>query len=130
MRVYVAAKTDDLLWAQEVIRLVRTCGHEITYDWTINVKDLGPTPPPPHYSRTMAYADIGGVVDAELVIVNGHPNVCGTLIEMGAAIGASGHRDIWLVGDFPRESVFFHLPQVRRLPRTLGAIGAHLRGLK
>lgn len=117
MRIYVAAKTHDFERARKVMDLCQELGHEITFDWTQNVEQFGPS----HENeaalsdqilRRAAEDDVLGVKRSQLLIGLGHPRVCGTLIEIGMTIRQG--TPIILVGEFP-PSVFWHLPQITKL---------------
>lgn len=116
MKIYVAAKTHDVDRAQKVMTWVRECGHEVTFDWTVGVKKLGDANESElthEVQQAIAINDRRGVAYAQLVIALAHPDVCGTLMEIGMALAFS--TPVWLVGQFPRESVFFHMEQVTRV---------------
>jgi hypothetical protein len=118
---YVAGKTHDFMKVRVAQEMVRMAGHRITHDWTLEVQQTGTTLPKDNelrmsldLQRDAAMKDLNGVYAASTVIVIcGHPNLCGTLIEVGAAL-ATG-KDIWHVGPFPRYSIFFALPAFTEL---------------
>jgi hypothetical protein len=95
--------------------VLRDQGHLITYDWTVQVRQTGPDHErnaDPGYLLKCAQDDIYGVRVAQRVIALGHPNLCGTLIEIGVAVGAA--TPVLLVGEFPH-SIFWLLPRFDRV---------------
>lgn len=117
MKIYVAGKTHDIRTVRTVQKLAVNLGHEITHDWTKAVEENGGPANergvPVQAQAQYAQGDAAGVYRADLVIVCGHPNLCGTLIEMGMALAWG--KLVWTVGRFERESVFFHMPPVTRV---------------
>lgn len=107
-KVYVGGKTHDLHHVQEVQSLVRRYG-EVTFDWTRAVEEHGPDGEGNLLTRSQAanyaHLDIKGVLEADLVIVLPFRGLCGTLIEVGAAI-SHGIPVLWLGQPFQR-SVFW-----------------------
>lgn len=125
MNVYVAGKTQALRDVRLVQALVRHTGHEITHDWTQIVLDNGgdvsEVEIPQEKRQEYALADMNGVYHCNLLIAVGHPRLCGTLWELGAA--AMLGRKIWLVNwdRCRRVSVFEDLPNVEKVSiQTLG----------
>lgn len=129
MNVYVAAKTHDVRRAQKVIGWLRDCGHHVTYDWTEGVVRLGDANEAdlsPEVQKGIAERDRKGVLEARLVVALGHPLVCGTLIEVGMACAFG--TPVWLVGEWPRSSVFFFLESVTRIHND-DALRKHVEAL-
>lgn len=118
MKIYVAAKTHDFERARNLMNSIREAGHEITFDWTYQVEDVGPdhqneAAKSPAYLAKCAERDMFGVRSAHRVVAIGHPRVCGTLIEVGMAL-AQG-KPVDLIGDFP-PSVFWELDNITKYP--------------
>lgn len=116
INVYVAGKTHDFEAVRTIQDAVRHAGHNITHDWTSAVEHHGPEheaiAPSPVEQRMYAELDMRGVRNADLVIARGHPKVCGTLWELGAA-SALGIPS-WLINwEVCQHSIFVHLPHVR-----------------
>jgi len=115
MRAYVAGKTHDFERVREVQALVRRAGYEITHDWTVEVERNGPNiggSPDERVSveerKRYAELDRDGVIDANcVVVVTGHENLVGTLIEVGIAV--STLKPVFVLGRFPRYSIFWEL---------------------
>lgn len=108
MNIYVAGKTQDIDKVRRVQQMVTSTGHTITHDWTQAVE----AKIPPEDQQKYAEADMGGVYKASVVIAVGHPNLCGTMWEVGMA--AAWGSMIWLTDWHlcSRRSVFEHLPHV------------------
>lgn len=115
-QVYVAGRTNNIPQVRRIQQLAREAGHRITYDWCVNVEEVGGAENEkgvdPGRQAVFADADRVGVKQADLLIAVLGPQVCGTLIEIGIALG--GATEVWLLGTLERESVFFQLPGVRR----------------
>lgn len=115
MRIYVAAKTHDYIRARTLMQQLRDSGHEITFDWTGNVEHVGPdreneaAAKDDEFLLKCATDDVYGVKRAQGLVAIGHPDLCGTLVEVGMAIMRG--IPVALIGDF-RPSVFWKLPQV------------------
>ena len=118
MKIYVAGKTNDFERVRRIQRMCVRYGHTISYDWTKTVETVGEDGAvgqtlSPEFKRECAMYDEHGVDNADLIIaVVDHPNITGTLIEIGMAIAL--RKEIWLVGEPPRDSVFFYGDQIKR----------------
>lgn len=113
MRVYVASSTANIDRVEQAYERLEELGHTITHKWTLQVRELGDAEDKdltPQHQHQLAQGDFRGVKNAELVVVLGHPAVCGALIELGMAIAL--RKRAWVVGEFPRVPVFFHMGQV------------------
>lgn len=119
MRIYVAGRTCMLDKVERVQQLVCAAGHELTYDWTANVRAEGGSAREKHvpHERQVQYAnaDRKGVLEADCTIVVCGPELCGTLIECGLALSMCDMASVILYGIPEKESVFFELPEVRRI---------------
>jgi nucleoside 2-deoxyribosyltransferase len=134
MRVYVAGKTGDF----ERVRLVQgACvdnGHTITYDWTSAVPDgvwvseSEEAVVAPAQKAIFGENDMRGVRTADLLIALPHDRLVGTYIEIGMAL--AWNLDVWLLGDWPRDSVFFYLDNVSRMELNMDVLRRHLARLK
>lgn len=120
MFVYVGGKTQDLDNVRQVQALVRHTGHQLTYDWVKVIEEHGgdsnEVPIPKELCRQYAWSDmVRGVGAADLMIAIGHPNLCGTLWECGAA--AITGIPIWLLWweRCSRHSIFEYLPTVQEM---------------
>ena len=85
--VYVAGKFQERIRLREVMEGLRKEGFEITHDWTW--EDEGSVPPAelPAYLDQCAQNDLNGVLIADFVLLFGHPELKGALIEAGFALG-------------------------------------------
>ena len=116
MKFYVATRFADYERARALNEFVRAAGHTITHDWTdtdefVNGKpvELGELT----HQQMLKYAnlDFVGVARADVVIFLGESDRCyGALIEVGIALAHSA--SVWVVAPH-RDSVFFHLPEVK-----------------
>jgi len=116
MRLYIAAKTHDYPRAREIMKVARGLGHEVTQDWTVAVERHGveqeQEPPTDEQRQEYAMNDLRGVANAQQYVGLWHPNLKGTWIEFGIAVGLA--IPIWMVGvpDEWHHLVFLHLPLV------------------
>lgn len=115
LRVYCAGKTHDMDRVREVQSLVRRYG-EVTHDWTKVVEMHGPDielePMTHEDARLYSAEDLAGVVNADLVIVMPHSRLCGTLIEIGAALITN--TPVVVLGRPSQHSVFWAHSRVYR----------------
>lgn len=86
IRVYVAGKFQDRLKLREVMEGLRKEGFEITHDWTFEDEESCTESELPEYLTGCAQADLRGVRQADFVLLFGHPELKGALIEAGAAL--------------------------------------------
>lgn len=121
--IYVAGRTTNIEQVQRVQRMCQELGHKITFDWTEQVKQVDhhidpDAPMPEGFGRECAENDRTGTQTAQyLIAIMGH-DLCGTLIEIGMALAFN--TTVFLLGDPERESVFFELPEVVRVPDEAG----------
>ena len=82
MKFYIASRLDNVPTVKSVADILKASGHKHTYDWTIhgNVCSEGA-----QRLSDVAYKEIKGVTDADLVIVI-LPGERGTHTELGAAL--------------------------------------------
>jgi len=95
---------------------LRETGHTITYDWTQQVEEVGPShenekAQDPEFLHECAVADVQGVRDCDWFVAIGNKDACGTLIELGIAVGLKKPIYILDIAEF-RYSIFWRLPQV------------------
>lgn len=112
VRVYVAGRTTDTERVNVLQEQLRRRGHDITYDWTYNVKEVIADPAlyTPEYASMCAYNDHAGVVQADVVIALCARGWLGTAIEMGIALQAG--VPVVMVGNPERDCVFFYLSSI------------------
>ncbi len=120
MKIYIATKTDNYKQAQRIRDLLLDAGHEITFDWTEVVAEVGPdkglrsdTPPDREFQRICAQNDMQGVREADALVMLCYPGLCGTLIEVGAALVLG--TPVIILGEPERNSVFFAMQHVHRI---------------
>lgn len=115
LRVYCAGKTHDMERVREVQSLVRRYG-DITHDWTKLVEMHGPDielePMTHEDARLYSTEDLAGVANSDLVIAMPHSRLCGTLIEIGAAL--TTNTPVVILGRPSQHSVFWAHPRVYR----------------
>jgi nucleoside 2-deoxyribosyltransferase len=98
---------------------LREQGHTITFDWTKQVEQVGPShqnelAKDKTFLRECAKSDINGVRECDWFVAIGHPEACGTLIEMGVAIAEKKPIYVLDLDEF-RYSIFFELDQISRV---------------
>lgn len=124
MNFYVASPAIIIEEAREVIKLVKETGHRITFDWTHMKEDGGqgvireswkehPSEGTVHSSKereAIRYAD-----KVILILPEVGNRGLGCFIEFGIAMGMC--KPVWVLGRhrYPKDSVFFYLPEVRFL---------------
>jgi nucleoside 2-deoxyribosyltransferase len=117
VKVYVAGRTSMVKEVRVIQGIVISESDEISYDWTVNVEEVGGAASDinttPEQRRAFAEADKKGVKDAHVVVALMGPQVTGTLIEIGMCLG--DEKPLIIIGNPPRESVFFDLPSVIRI---------------
>jgi hypothetical protein len=86
IKVYVAGKFQDRLKLREVMAELRGEGFTVTHDWTFEDEGSVTKDELPGYLRKCALLDLQGVRDANFVLLFGHPELKGALIEAGAAL--------------------------------------------
>lgn len=113
MDIYVAGKTDDWERVRQVQQMCERLGHNITYDWTKTVEEVGPDEgltASEEFRCECAEYDRQGTRASDLLIMLCYPGLCGTLIECGMAIGLG--IPVLVLGEPERNSVFFSLRDV------------------
>lgn len=87
LKVYVACSSKELDRAERVMDKIRKRGGTITFDWTIDVRRCGSKVPDAITGLRCAQDDLGGVRDADVVLVldSDEPSY-GRTIEHGAAL--------------------------------------------
>lgn len=89
MRVYVASKFEEHVRAREVMSLLESWGHEITFDW-------GSVARPDAQKSDM---DLQGVLDADALVCVFEKDLAyrGAWVEFGVALGLG--KPIYVLGD-------------------------------
>jgi len=115
MKIYIATRLGNAAGHNALRDELLRRGHSITYDWTVHgsVQKDGPA-----RIAEVALREIGGILDADLVVVL-LPGGRGTHAELGIAVGLM--KPILLVGEPEAfrengvECAFYYAPTVRRL---------------
>ena len=116
MKIYVAGKFEDYLAVREVQEFLEKLGHEITFDWTPEAARGSQTYRLQSDKLANAEKDVAGVEECDALVALGHPELYGTMLEIGIAI--ADETPVFLVGTF-RDSVFWSLPLVTKLKSPL-----------
>lgn len=100
-KVYVACK--KLKRAAKVLNGLRSRGHQITYDWTIDYNEESPV--------DKAVGELNGIRAADIFIYLWEPDAESARYEAGIAMGF-GKKIIVSGGP---DSLFFNLPNIHRV---------------
>jgi hypothetical protein len=121
MKIYVAGKYQDKDKVRYIHQLLRGSGHEITCDWTNEVKY--PNNAPPEDKKYYAIDDVRGVKDADLIIVlmTIPYEYKGAWVEFGIALGTD--TPIRVIGDCGDKCIFINHPLVTKYTDIQSAIG-------
>lgn len=89
MKIYIAGASAEIELVESFIGRVRAAGHEITFDWTVKVREAGSaSPDDPSVRRSAADSDRRGVADSELTwIMQPENQSTGAWVELGIALG-------------------------------------------
>ena len=87
LKVYVACSSKEINRAERAMDEIRKRGGTITFDWTVDVRQWGSKAPDEVIGLRCAMSDLGGVRDADVVLVldSTEPSY-GRTIEHGAAL--------------------------------------------
>ncbi len=67
MKIYVAGASKEIDLIEQLIARLKAGGHEITHDWTVDVRrEGGGSPDDPGVRRSCALKDLGAVRDCDL----------------------------------------------------------------
>ena len=111
MNVYVAAKFQEKIRAKKFMSIVQTMGHHLTHDWTNEDSNSVPPEQRDMYHFVCAMNDLNGALGAEVLVLLGHPDVKGALVEFGIALGRGA--TILVVDHEKCMNIFFHCDQVK-----------------
>lgn len=118
MKIYVASRTENRKKVSEIHEKLKKKGCKITTDWTKH-KNIKPYKKNPEKSKEYSEEDINGVRDADvLILLTTKESSKGMYIELGAAIILkllTGKPEIFIVGDYNTESIFYFHPVVNRV---------------
>jgi nucleoside 2-deoxyribosyltransferase len=130
MKFYIATSLSRAT-AHHVVRdALRTCGHEISYDWTSHgsVKSASK-----ERLQEVATLELNGISEANFVVVL-LPGGNGTHLELGFAIARgkkvfihSEDSSMFELG--PQTNAFYHHPDVTRLHCPLSNVGTTVHSL-
>ena len=112
VRFFVSGKIVDEKKAKDVMKLLRSAGHEITFDWT-TIGHLRPYDENSDLSRDAAIKECEGVLSADVLIVLAHEKGIGMYVELGIALGAG--IPVRVIADQESRTMFFHHPLVKRV---------------
>jgi hypothetical protein len=117
MNIYVAGKFQEYERVRTFIDSTLALGHTISFDWTRTSEfdDYGhpittDSNLPIEVQQVHAVNDVNGVKNAEMIIVLGHENLTGAMIELGIAI--QENKPAWIV-DQKRWTIFYSLPNIK-----------------
>lgn len=131
MKFYIASRIENIANVRALRDALTAAGWSITYDWSAHGSVRGEGVTRSTLSR-VAEAEMGGVVDADVVVVL-LPGGRGTHVEMGGAIALGIPLVIWSPDpekDFStdeRTSVFYHVHWIQhRSDRTIFGLAEYL----
>lgn len=114
MRIYVAGKLEEAVRVNSWVNDLLKWGYNITYDWTVDAKPPKGTPfEEATYKYICGQKCLRGAAQADVLLLLGHPNLKGALVEFGAAM-AMGARCI-VVDREKCENVFFNCDHVKHM---------------
>jgi hypothetical protein len=91
VKIYIAGASAEIDLIESFISRVRTAGHEITFDWTVKVREVGSASPDDlSIRRVAAETDRKGVADSELTWIvqpEASSTSTGAWVELGIALG-------------------------------------------
>jgi nucleoside 2-deoxyribosyltransferase len=130
MQYYIATSLSRAPAHRTVRDALKTCGHEISYDWTLHgsVKSVSK-----ERLREVATLELDGISKADFVVVL-LPGGSGTHLELGFSIARGKkvflHCEDPLVFELgPQTNVFYHHPDITRLLCPLADVGATVNSL-
>ena len=118
-RAYVAGRFGDWRVVRQVQDTLREHGYQITYDWTVHAEPRGArinewkNEIPAEVQTKAAITDLCATEDADLLVLVCEDDMVGAIgcyIELGAAAAAG--KQVHVIAP-PRNSIFWHLPNVR-----------------
>lgn len=117
VKFYIASKFENQERVLEIYEKLRENGHEITVDWTKS--DDKKAKADPETAKKYAERDIKGVKDADIfVLLTTDIPGKGRFIELGAAMilnMLNGKPEIFVIGDYNTESIFFFHSVINRV---------------
>lgn len=120
MKVYVAGLLGEAERINQAQHAIVAAGHSLTHDWTTDLSFAEDYASRPDDSATIARDDLGGVMEADAVVVlapRDEPGR-GLFVELGAALARAEIGDldhVVGVGMIAHESVFYFHPRVTRV---------------
>lgn len=130
MKIYVASKFENYKEVEAFEDEAIKAGHKITYSWAPTARNIleGRTDRGAIKSDC-ATEDYLGVKNSHVFVLLLHPGLQGALVELGIALGFG--KEVWLVGEYDYDVVFFHLPTqingIVRLTKTEALEELHRR---
>lgn len=96
MKIYVAGASKEIDLIEKLIARLKKAGHQITHDWTVDVRcEGGGSPDNPNVRRNCALKDLAAVRDAQifwLVKPAETSTSTGAWVELGAALVTKWER--------------------------------------
>ncbi|MBS0655147.1 MAG: nucleoside 2-deoxyribosyltransferase [Verrucomicrobia bacterium] len=130
MKYYIATSLSRVTAHHIVREALKTCGHEISYDWTSHgsVKSTSK-----ERLQEVATLELEGIADADFVVVL-LPGGGGTHLELGFAIAKgkkvflhSEEPSLFELG--PQTNAFYHHPDIIQLVCPLAEVGRTVHSL-
>ena len=112
MKFFVSGKVGSDNDAKKLMDLLRTAGHEITFDWT-TISHLRPYDVNVAASREAAVLEASGVKEADVLIIVADDRGVGMFVELGIAIGVG--IPVRIINNKESRSMFFHHPLVKQV---------------
>lgn len=130
MKFYIATSLSRAPAHNMVRDILKNCGHEISYDWTLHgsVKSVSK-----ERLQEVALLELEGLSEADFIIVL-LPGGSGTHLELGFSI-ARGKRIFLHTEDSltfelgPQTNAFYHHPDITRLHCPLAEVGMIVHSL-
>lgn len=97
MKFYIAASVEQMDQVDSLREYLESKGHKITYNWVPAVRsafagDHRTTRQLGNFGKM----DLGGVEDADILILYAHPRGFGSIVEFGAALGQ--YKPVFVIG--------------------------------
>jgi hypothetical protein len=109
MKIFVSGKVGQEIDSRTLMDLLRSRGHEVTFDWT-TISHLRPYEDNRASAQEAAVLEIEGVKAADLLIVLAHEKGVGLYVELGAALALA--TPVIVRSLEPARSMFFFHPLV------------------
>jgi hypothetical protein len=117
--IYIAGASAEIDDIEPRIVIIKKAGYEITFDWTVKVREVGnASPDDSDVRRDAALSDLGGVERADILWLMQPMNAStGAWVELGAALMLrkykSGGKPFIVVSGESRKCIFSDLCDLR-----------------